>query len=81
MATIMAGGSENRISGKNDNPVFVVLREDKRSEVAVMSRVGLFVLSFRSGDPPEAAAHRKEGGGCFQLSSRKNKHFALHGAE
>lgn len=34
-----------------------------------MSYMRLFVLCFRSRDPSEAAAHRQEGGGCFQLSS------------
>lgn len=29
------------------------------------------VLCFRGRNPPEAAAHRQEGGGCIQLVSEK----------
>ena len=73
MATIMAGWEPQKTLRKTFlNHTCVLHRlESKLSCVKLLTRAvfGLFVLCFRGRDPAEAAAHRQEGGGCFQISS------------
>lgn len=74
MATIMAGGEQKKkkenmkkIMNINISKFYVWCRI---SEVVIRSKKNcVCAVCFRGRDPTEAAAHRQEGGGCFQLSS------------
>lgn len=73
MATIMAGLEPQKTLRKTflNHTCVLPSMENKLSCVKLFTCAlfGLFVLCFRGRDPSEAAAHRQEGGGCFQLSS------------